>query len=251
MTIMKRHLRPIFFALILTLAFSPSFATYSPYLIPNTSESSNSSKGNANSSSSKTLLAFERQVYNGVAGQITGLYVENKFAYPVHQQPEGHPEFVDPEEDTVTQFSSATFFGSFGFLAHNFKAGKNFPALLPGEIITIVYGDDQSASFAVKEIRRFQVVNPDSTVSDFIDLETGDTLSVYDLFYETYGIAGNLVLQTCISANGIANWGRLFVIAEPTTMQISSSQMVEVPSTLGARPALTGNRFSHVNILPL
>jgi hypothetical protein len=34
-----------------------------------------------------------------------------------------------------------------------------------------------------------------------------------------YGRRGDLVLQTCIEAQGIDTWGRLFVIAEPVALR--------------------------------
>lgn len=218
MTNMTRLLRPIFLSLILSLVFSPSYTTHPAYQIPTTG-SNYSSDGNISSANSGILLAFEKQVYNGNDDQITGLYVEGILANFVLQQPQGHPEFVDTGENTVTQFSSASSFGSLGFLAHNYKAGKIFPSLEVGEEIIVVYGDSHIDHFIIMDTLQVKAVSPNSTVSDFIDLESGETLSVYDLFDETYGLSGNLVLQTCISEQGIGSWGRFFIIAEPLEKQ--------------------------------
>jgi hypothetical protein len=40
-------------------------------------------------------------------------------------------------------------------------------------------------------------------------------LSASDLFTQTYGVRNSLVLQTCITLNGLDTWGRLFILATP------------------------------------
>ena len=148
---MARHLRFIFLILALSLAISPGVIIHSPYLIPNTSGTTNPSNGNPNSTSLDSLLTFERQVYNGDDDQVTGLYIEGFMASSVRQQPQGHAEFVDTGENTVTQFSSASEFGSLGFLAHNYKIGKIFPSLAIGEEIVVVYGDSHTDRFVIMD----------------------------------------------------------------------------------------------------
>lgn len=161
------------------------------------------------------LAAFIRQVANGQPQQVTGIYVEGVLALPVIPQPGGQPAYVSSAPETVTQFGAASDFGSLGFLAHNTLAGAHFFDLRVGNLIVVIYGDGHTRSYQVTGIRRFQAVNPNSPYSNFIDLDQGSTLTYSDLFYQTYGVAGQLVLQTCISAEGNDMWGRLFILAMP------------------------------------
>jgi hypothetical protein len=87
--------------------------------------------------------------------------------------------------------------------------------LLEGQKFFLVYGDGQVASFRVSEILRFQALQPYSSESNFVDLQNDASLTTTELFKKVYGRPGQAVLQTCIEADGIASWGRLFVIAEP------------------------------------
>ncbi|MEZ0395391.1 MAG: hypothetical protein ABWK53_03025 [Anaerolineales bacterium] len=161
------------------------------------------------------LPAFIRQVANGQAQQVTGIYVEGVLALPVIQQPSGQPAYVSTAPETVTQFSAASDFGSLGFLAHNTLAGAHFFDIRVGDLIVLIYGDGHTRSYQVTGLRRFQATHPTSPYSNFIDLDQGGMLTYSDLFYQTYGVAGQLVMQTCIAANGNDSWGRLFVLAMP------------------------------------
>jgi hypothetical protein len=162
-----------------------------------------------------TLGIFIEQVRNGKADQVTGLYSADLFAYPVITQPADQPAYVYPLDGKITQFNLATSYGSLGFLAHNTLAGATFSNLTPGKRITVVYGDGHTTAYDVILTRRFQATQPGSPYSSFIDLATDKTLRVTDLFMQTYGLKGNLVLQTCITNNGSDSWGRLFIIASP------------------------------------
>jgi hypothetical protein len=161
------------------------------------------------------LAAFIRQVMDGQAGRITGIYSSGIFAVPVVQQPSGNPGFVSSAPDTITQFQSSSYYGSLGFLAHNTLAGRFFSRFGEGDSIVLVHGDGSYQFYRVAQILHYQAVNPESQFSDFIDLENGSRLNYYDLFLETYGVSGRVVLQTCIDANGNGSWGRLFIIAFP------------------------------------
>ena len=160
-----------------------------------------------------SLADFSSQVSNGNSGQITGLYSENIFSLSVVQQPSGQAGFVSTSANTTTQFRMAS---ALGFLAHNYLAGSDFFSLYGGAPITVVYGDGHTSNYRVSQVRKFQALSPESPYSDFIDLATGGTLSATDLFYQTYGVSGQVVLQTCISSNGNSSWGRLFIIATPS-----------------------------------
>lgn len=158
---------------------------------------------------------FAASVSNGKANQVTGIYVEDVLAYSVVRQPGGNAAFVSENAGEVTQFGLAAQYGSQAFLAHNYLAGASFSALSQGQIITVVYGDGSSQQFRIENIKRYQALSPDSTQSSFVDLESGKQLSASNLFHTVYNSDNSVVLQTCISQDGITTWGRLFITAVP------------------------------------
>jgi hypothetical protein len=170
------------------------------------------------------LIAFSEQLGNSAAGEVAGLYADGLFAFPVVQQPAGQPAFVSSSADTLTQFSMAASYGSLGFLGHVTLAGSRFSSLAYYDQLVVIFGDDQYASYRVTQIRRFQALQPTNPYSSFVDLATGETLSAEQLFFQTYGVAERLVLQTCIASEGEDSWGRLFVIAEPVSPEPPGSQ---------------------------
>lgn len=164
------------------------------------------------------LQSFAAGLVNGNPAQVVGLYVEGVLALPVVAQPSGQPGYVSTLADTLTQFDLASLYGSLGFLAHNYLAGENFSNLDVGSLTVVIYGDGQLQAYQVSQVRSFQATDPLSPYSDFVDLQTQVTLSANELFFQTYGIPGQLVLQTCISAGGNDSWGRLFVVAAPVEL---------------------------------
>jgi hypothetical protein len=201
----------VFFAILFLLAWLPAAA---PAVIPLTG-AVQAPLAEAQTAVQPDLTAFIRQVAHGQAEQVTGIYVEGVLALPVVPQPSGQPAYVSTAPETVTQFGAASDFGSLGFLAHNTLAGAHFFDIRSGHIIVVVYGDGHVRQYQVTQIRRFQATNPNSPYSNFIDLDQGTTLTYTDLFYQTYGVAGQLILQTCIAAEGNDSWGRLFILAMP------------------------------------
>lgn len=158
---------------------------------------------------------FVASVSNGKANQVTGIYVEDVLAYTVTRQPNDNAAYVSSNPEEVTQFGLAAQYGSTAFLAHNDLAGATFFNLSEGDTITLVYGDGSTADFQIQSIRRFQALSPNSTQSNFVDLDNNQQLSASDLFYQMYDSDNSVVLQTCIANEGISTWGRLFVIAVP------------------------------------
>jgi hypothetical protein len=167
------------------------------------------------SSSLPSLESFISQVKYGDKEQVAGIYIPGRLALPVVQQPKDKPGYVSPTVDVVTQFDMASKFGSLGFLAHNYLAGSKFFEIAQDDIIHVIFGDGHYERYRVIQIRRLQALQPTSALSDFVDLGTGQKLTASDLFYETYGIKSQLVLQTCIAVGKQDSWGRLFVIATP------------------------------------
>jgi hypothetical protein len=79
----------------------------------------------------------------------------------------------------------------------------------------LVYGDGRVAAFLIKEILRYQALEPESSYSRFVDLENNNILTTTELFTRVYNRPGKVILQTCISRENNLSWGRLFIIAEP------------------------------------
>lgn len=166
-----------------------------------------------------SLTSFIVSLYNSNKNALRGIYVKNTLQFPIVQQPSNNAGFVSTMADTVTQFASAANFGSIGLLAHNNLAGSDFSQIEEDDVIYLVYGDGRLEPYEVTAIKQFQALSPYSPYSSFVDLaDSNRTLTYEDLFYETYGVSGNLVMQTCIENEGIDSWGRLFIIAQKTEL---------------------------------
>lgn len=185
------------------------FATLLP------SHSVQAMSGDSHSNNLPLLNVFISQVKNGQSDQLRGVYIPEILAAPVVQQPAGNTGFVSPRQNILTQFGLASEFGSTGLLAHNNLAGASFSQLETDQKIYLIYGDGQIKTFVVTKILRYQALEPNSTSSKFIDLNTQDSLRAAEVFSKVYNRQGQAVFQTCISAGDEPSWGRLFVIAEP------------------------------------
>lgn len=159
--------------------------------------------------------AFIASVANGQASVVRGVYVPGEFAFPVRQQPADNPAYVVAENGVVTQFASAAALGVTGLLAHNYLAGADFFQLTEGQDVQIVNGDGTVKLYRVTGLYRYQALDPYSPYSSFVDLSTGETKPVGEVFNGVYGGGDHVTFQTCIENNGISSWGRLFVIATP------------------------------------
>jgi hypothetical protein len=162
-----------------------------------------------------SLATFADALTNGDARVLRGVYVPGILANAVVQQPAGDPGYVSSDQELLTQFEQASQLGSTGVLAHNFLAGAQFAEMQPGQFIYLVYGDGRTSAFVVRDALRYQALQPMSAYSAFVDLADGRQLGVSDLFVSVYGRPGAVILQTCIEAEGVSTWGRLFVVAEP------------------------------------
>jgi hypothetical protein len=159
---------------------------------------------------------FVRSVMNGRSDLIVGVYVENILALPVVQQPSSSSAWVSPNDFEATQFVMAfVIAGNVGLLAHNFLAGRFFFDLKPGHIVQLIYGDGSVVEYELTEIKQYQALQPNSVYSDFVDLQTGETVSSTNLFNVVYAGEHHLTFQTCIEREGNSEWGRHFPIAYP------------------------------------
>jgi hypothetical protein len=162
-----------------------------------------------------SLNSFVASVENGRSTVIRGVYVRDTFALPVIQQPKDNPGYVAAAQDVVTEFGMARRYGTIGMLAHNHLAGENFSLVEKGDKINLVYGNGSIETFIVTKIVRYQALSPNSPYTPFLDLESGKTKTVEQVFYEMYSGERHLTLQTCIAEGDEPSWGRLFIIAEP------------------------------------
>lgn len=172
-----------------------------------------------------SLATFVSSVaVSGNPDMVAGIFARGLFAAPIVQQPSTAPGFVSTETEAATQFGMAAQYGTVALLAHNYLLGEQFFSVEQGEILSLVYGDGHAQNYRVKQILQYQALSPSSPYSDFLDLTdpNGSVISVTDLFYKVYTQNGQLVLQTCIEANGDPSWGRLFVIAEPAATVLTN-----------------------------
>jgi hypothetical protein len=164
-----------------------------------------------------SLAEFAAVVSESDASGPAGLYADGVFAYPIVQQPQGNAAFVSNQSGVLTSFSMASQYETTGLLAHNTMAGADFEYIHVGQTLTLVDADGKMESYQVITIERYQALSPNSPYSEFIDQSKPGArrLSATELFNHIYATGHRLVLQTCIAAEGMASWGRLFIIAVP------------------------------------
>jgi hypothetical protein len=102
-----------------------------------------------------------------------------------------------------------------GLLAHNTLSGKFFFQLEVGQEVRLVYGDGRVEYFIIQRILQYQALQPNSPYSNFRDLSSDEILTAEQVFRKAYTGDRHVTFQTCIAANGISTWGRIFVIATP------------------------------------
>ncbi len=167
-------------------------------------------------SSLPTLSEFSAGINNGDAASLVGLYVPDKFAFPIVQQPKSNPGYISEKDDTLTQFRTAASYGTTGLLAHNYLGGSHFTDIAEGDVIYLVKGDGSLLYYQVTEIVSYQALQPNNPYSSFVNLSNPkEKLNSTDLFMQIYAKPGNLILQTCIQKDKEPSWGRLFIIASP------------------------------------
>lgn len=191
-------------------------------------------------STTPSLVEFSQTVLNGT-DQLAGVYVENSFAFPVVQQPGGSPGFVSSIDDQVTQFKMAESFGVTGLLAHNTHAGADFFSLQKGQTITLIYGNGQTVAYQITAIEHYRATSPSNPYSSFVSLDEENlSFTAAGLFKRIYQNSGQLVLQTCIKNNGIASWGRLFILAQPLDRLLdrSTGSGTELAREIGDSPSM-------------
>ena len=162
-----------------------------------------------------TFTQFSKSVQNGQKDILRGVYAENIMALPVVQQPVGNAGYISSTDGEMTQFHMASQFGNIGLLAHNHLSGKSFSSLMVGQEVRLIYGDGHIEYFTVKEVLRYQALQPNNPYSSFKNVNDNETLTAEQMFKRVYFGDRHLTFQTCIEADGNPSWGRLFIIAIP------------------------------------
>lgn len=169
----------------------------------------------SNSASLPTLSDFVLRVSNGNAKELRGVYAEGVFALRVDQQPSNSVDYVTGTAQGLTEFDLAAKYGNVGLLAHNYLSGRYFAQLRPGERIALIFGNGRLEWYRVSRLLRYQALRPRDDMSDFVDLNDAERLTVEQVFRSAYTGDRHVTFQTCIGRDGNASRGRLFVIAEP------------------------------------
>jgi hypothetical protein len=184
--------------------------------------------------SGKTIPSFSdfvATVSDGQSGVVTGVYVTGMIANKVVQQFDNVPGYVSAIEGVVTQFRMSIPYGVIGLLAHNNLAGKNFANLQQGQEVRIIYGDGSVSSYIIKDIKRYKANDPQSSVSNFTDLNTGMVYTSAQIFSIYYQSGSQVTFQTCIPQGGDLSWGRLFITAIPGVPVLAPSAFTIAPQT--------------------
>jgi hypothetical protein len=162
-----------------------------------------------------SLNRFVDNLVNGQSGTVRGVYVPGFLALPVVQQPSGNTGFVSQQPGTATQFQLANRYGVIGLLAHNYLSGSEFFRLVEGLKVMVVRGDGSLQAYRISQVKQYRKLSPGSNWSHYIDLETGERLTTYQVFTQYYQGEHHLTFQTCLEKDGLETWGLRFVVAEP------------------------------------
>lgn len=168
-----------------------------------------------NNTTLPNFAEFSNKVQNGQADVLRGVYVTNILALPVVKQPSTNAGYVSNNAGEATQFRMASKFGNVGLLAHNHLSGKTFSELAVGQEVRLVYGDGRVEYFVIKEVLKYQALQPTSPYSSFRNLDKDEVLSAEQMFKRVYFGDRHVTFQTCLEAEGRSSWGRLFVLAIP------------------------------------
>jgi hypothetical protein len=161
-----------------------------------------------------SLEDFASSVISGEPNQITGVYVPEFGGFNVIQQSSSNSGSVSPVNGVLTQFMRPASNRVIGLLAHNYASGFWFDKFPNESLIHVFFGDGRMETYQLRDKFRFEAVNSNSTVSDFIDLGSGTKYSALQVYEEMYAGEPHLTLQTCIQNQDELNWGRLFLLAD-------------------------------------
>lgn len=164
-----------------------------------------------------SLWDFLKGIVNGDSQVVSGVYVPGFLAFPVVQQPRGNTGYVSEKPETITQFQLAARNDVIGLLAHNYLSGREFYRLVDGLEVMLVMGDGSIQRYQITGLHRYQKLTPGSNWSHYIDLESGEEYTTYQVFNQFYKGEHHITFQTCLEKDGLETWGVLFIVAEPLT----------------------------------
>jgi hypothetical protein len=78
-------------------------------------------------------------------------------------------------------------------------------------------GDGSIERYRITGLNSYQKLSPGSNWSYYLDLETGEKYSTYQVFSQYYQGEHHLTFQTCLEKDGLETWGIIFIVAEPLT----------------------------------
>lgn len=158
------------------------------------------------------LQALQKRLPKGEVG----IYLVGKKYLRVEQQPSGATAYVSSRKNVVTSFCLSKRYGNLGFLAHNHLAGKYFSELEIGDEVFVLPEEGSILRYRITHILQYRALQPRDPRSRFINLQTNQQCSAGDVFRQVYQGDEHVTLQTCIAKSGLSEWGRLFIIAEPS-----------------------------------
>ena len=160
---------------------------------------------------------FIRQVADGQAKVVRGVYVEGVLALHVVQQPAKDWAYVSGVLGNATEFQNAESNGIIGLLAHNYLSGRLFYDLKIGDQIGVVYGDGSVKNYRVSGSFQYQKLDPNDLSSKLVDLSTDSIITSGQVFEKFYAGSDHVTFQTCLEKNGVSTWGLYFVVAQPVS----------------------------------
>jgi hypothetical protein len=161
------------------------------------------------------LREFVKAVTTGEGEKITGLFVPEYGGFYVIQQPDNLDGTVSPVEGVLTQFNRPSKGGVIGLLAHNFAAGKWFNKFEVGDLLYTVLGNGETTAYRLTEKVEYRAIDGKNVQTDFVDLTSGSTRNVDQVYQRVYTGKPHLTLQTCLQQGDDLTWGRLFLLADP------------------------------------
>ncbi len=107
-------------------------------------------------------------------------------SFEIVDQPSGKAAYVSEKSDVLTNFQLPLKYGNYGFIAHNYLAGKEFSELRIGDILTAEDKQGTTRKYRITRIEKFQARDPKSPRSKFVDLSSNKTLTADEVFKRVY-----------------------------------------------------------------
>jgi hypothetical protein len=153
-----------------------------------------------------SLEEFIERVSDGEAQKVVGIYIKEKLAFPVIQQPPGYKDFVS-QWTVATQFRLGAFGlkDDTGLLLDAKFVPNSLYDVSNGDLEALVYGDGRVETYKVTNIHRFLALSPEDPHSQFRELDgqdiSGKLYSADMVFRQMYtdsnSLNDKLTIQVC------------------------------------------------------